>query len=86
MLLLIIYLSAIETRICRGEMSLIESTAFGFAQNTIHDFQNTVLNSKWHVLDKCHKNGGKAHNTNDIDNIVKILKREDSTANIKITI
>ena len=49
-LLLIIYLSAIETLICRREMSLIGSTSFGFAQNTIHDFQNTVLNSKWHCL------------------------------------
>ena len=44
-LLLIIYLSAFETLICRREMSLIGSTSFGFAQNTIHDFQNTVLNS-----------------------------------------
>ena len=44
-LLLIIYLSAIETLICRREMSLIGSTSFGFAQNTIHDFQNTVYNS-----------------------------------------
>ena len=44
-LLLIIYLSAIETLTCRSEMSLIGSTSFGFAQNTIHDFQNTVLNS-----------------------------------------
>ena len=44
-LLLIIYLSAIERLICRREMSLIGSTSFGFAQNTIHDFQNTVLNS-----------------------------------------
>ena len=43
--LLIIYLSAIETLICHREMSLIGSTSFGFAQNTIHDFQNTVLNS-----------------------------------------
>ena len=41
-LLLIIYLSAIERLICRREMSLIGSTSFGFAQNTIHDFQNTV--------------------------------------------
>ena len=44
-LLLIIYLSAIERLICRGEMSLIGSSSFGFAQNRIHDFQNTVLNS-----------------------------------------
>ena len=34
-LLLIIYLNAIETLICRREMSLVGSTAFGFAQNTI---------------------------------------------------
>ena len=40
-----IYLSATETLICRKEMSLIGSTSFSFAQNTIHDFQNTVLNS-----------------------------------------
>ena len=49
-LLLMIYLSAIEALICRREMSLIGSTSSGFAQNTIHDFQNTVLNSKWHCL------------------------------------
>ena len=45
MLLLIIYFSAIKTLTSRGEMSLMASTSFGFAQNTIHDFQNTVLNS-----------------------------------------
>ena len=44
-LLLIIYLSAIERLTCRREMSLIGSTSFGFTQNTMHDFQNTVLNS-----------------------------------------
>ena len=44
-LLLIIYLRAIETLICRRKLSLIGCTSFGFAQNTIHDFQNTVLNS-----------------------------------------
>ena len=44
-LLLIIYLRAIEIIIFHREMSLIGSTSFGFAQNTIHDFQNTVLNS-----------------------------------------
>ena len=44
-LLLTIYLSAIETLICRREMSLTGSTSFGFAQNTLHDFQNIVLNS-----------------------------------------
>ena len=37
------YLDAIETLIFRREMSLI-ATSFGFAQHTIHDFQNTVLN------------------------------------------
>ena len=42
---LVIYLSMIESLICHREMSLIWSTAFGFVQNTIHDFQNTVLNS-----------------------------------------
>ena len=42
---LIIYLNAIERLICRREMSLIGSTSFGFAQNTMHDFKNTVLNS-----------------------------------------
>ena len=25
-------------------------TSFGFAQNTIHDFRNTILNSWWHSL------------------------------------
>ena len=44
-LLLIIYLSAVETLIFCREMSLIGSTSLGFAQNTKHDFQNTVLNS-----------------------------------------
>ena len=44
-LLLMIYLSAIEALVCRREMSLIGSTSLGFAQNTIHDFQNRVLNS-----------------------------------------
>ena len=44
-LLLFIYLSAIETLICRREMSLTGSTSFAFAQNTIHNFQNNVLNS-----------------------------------------
>ena len=32
------YLRNIETLICRREMSLIGSTSFNFAQNTIHDF------------------------------------------------
>ena len=34
-----------ETLICRIEISLVGSTFFGFAQDTIHDFQNTLLNS-----------------------------------------
>ena len=29
---------------------LNESTSLGYAQNTTHDFQNTVLNSYWHCL------------------------------------
>ena len=37
-LLLIRYLSVIETPVCCTEMSLIGSTSFGFAQNMIHDF------------------------------------------------
>ena len=45
MQLLIIYLSAIQTFVCRREMSLIGSTSLGFAQNAIRDFQSTVLNS-----------------------------------------
>ena len=43
--LLIIYLSVIERRICRREMSLFGSTSFGFAKNMMHDFQNPVLKS-----------------------------------------
>ena len=43
--LLTVYLSDTETLICPREMCLTESTSFGFAQNTIHDFPNTVLNS-----------------------------------------
>ena len=41
-------------------MSLIGSTSFGFAQNTIHNFQNTVLNSGI-VFDKRHKNYALFH-------------------------
>ena len=44
-LLLIIYLSAVETLSRRREMSLIGSISSGFALHTIHEFQNTVLNS-----------------------------------------
>ena len=43
-LLLSIYLRAIERLVCHREMSFIGSTTFGFAQNIIHAFQNTVLN------------------------------------------
>ena len=49
-LLLIIYLSVIETLNWRRKIRLIGSTSFGFAQNTIHDFRNTVLKSQWHCL------------------------------------
>ena len=42
-LLLIIYLSAVKTLICHRKMSLIGSTSFGFAQNTIHDFQKNGI-------------------------------------------
>ena len=31
-------------------LDLIGFTFFGFAQNTMHDFQNTVLNSYGHCL------------------------------------
>ena len=48
--LLFIYLGVIETLICHKEISLIGSTSFGFAQNTIHDFQSIGLNSWWHCL------------------------------------
>ena len=44
------FLSAIETLICRREMSLRGSTSFAFAQNAIHDFKNTVLNLLGHCL------------------------------------
>ena len=40
-----VYLSAIKTLTCQRETSLTGSTSFGFVQNMIHDFQNTVLNS-----------------------------------------
>ena len=43
--LLFMYLSAFETLNCHREMSLIGSSSFGFAENRIHDFENTVLNS-----------------------------------------
>ena len=44
-LCLITYLSAIKTLVCHRGMNSIGSTSFSFAQNTIHDFQNTELNS-----------------------------------------
>ena len=53
-LLLIIYLRAIERLICRREMSLTGSSSFRFAQNTIHDFQNTYRTHSGIVFDKCH--------------------------------
>ena len=57
-LLLIIYLSAIQALICRREMILVGSTSLGFAQNTIHDFQNTEINfDKYHT--KCNALGYK---------------------------
>ena len=43
-------MSAIKTLICRREMNLTGPTTFGFAQNTIHDFRNTLLNSECHCL------------------------------------
>ena len=46
----IIYLSAIERLICRRGMSLIGFTSFSLAQNMMHNFQNTVLNSSCHCL------------------------------------
>ena len=42
---LMTYLSGIKYLFVMRKLSLIGSTSFGFAQNTIHDFQNTVLNS-----------------------------------------
>ena len=42
--LLIIYLSVIELFIIE-KMSLLGFTSFDFAQNTVYDFQNTVLSS-----------------------------------------
>ena len=41
-LLLIIHLSTVKTLNCCREMSLIRSTSFGLAQNTIHDFHNPI--------------------------------------------
>ena len=40
-----IYLSAIKTLICHTTIRLMGSASFGFAQNTLRDFQNMVLNS-----------------------------------------
>ena len=37
------YISVLSKLICRRKMSLTGSTSSGFAQNTIHDFQNTLL-------------------------------------------
>ena len=77
MLLLIICLSAIKIPICHREMSLILwSTSFGFAQNTIHDFQNTVLNSKWPFSQGLHFLNGKksTHNQIVIHRVRRFLK------------
>ena len=49
-------MSAIETLACRREMSLIGSTSFGFAQNTIRDFHIELIVAMSN--DKCHKNNG----------------------------
>ena len=35
------------------------STSFSFAQNTIYDFQNTVLNTYWHCLRQMPQKGGR---------------------------
>ena len=32
------------------KLSLIGSTSFGFEQDTLHDFRNTVLNLLWRCL------------------------------------
>ena len=45
MLLLVIYLSVTGTHTCHREMGLTGSNSFGFAENTVHDFENTVLKS-----------------------------------------
>ena len=60
-ILLITYLSAIETLICPREMSLIGSSSFDFAQNTIHYFQNTILNSLWHCSRQMQQNLVSVH-------------------------
>ena len=38
-------------------MSLIGSISLGFAQNTMHDFQDTVLNTQWHCLPQMPQKG-----------------------------
>ena len=48
--LLIVYCSAIKHLFVIQKLRFIVSTFFGFAQNTLRAFQNTVLNSKWHCL------------------------------------
>ena len=54
--LFIMYLSAIETLKCHRKLSLIGSTSFGFAQNTIHDFQKIPYGTHSDIVfDKCHK-------------------------------
>ena len=51
-LLLISYLSVIETLFVIEKLSLTGFTSFGFAQNGFHDFRNTLLIV---AFDKCHK-------------------------------
>ena len=48
-LLLIVYLSAIETLICRREMTLTGSTSFGFAQNMIHNLRQMPQKSSLEI-------------------------------------
>ena len=37
------------------KLGLIGSTSFGFAQNTLHDFRNIILNYSGIAFDKFHK-------------------------------
>ena len=54
-------MSAIERLICLREMSLIGSISLDFAQNTIHYFQNTALNSSTNAT-KTATNKKQRHN------------------------
>ena len=56
------YLSAIETLVCRRETSFIESSSFGFSQIKVHGFQNTVLKVALQILGrKFYKNTNINH-------------------------